>query len=77
MFLFGRIKLYIAAGAAFALGLLGIYLSGRRAGADAARAAANEARFDDLATAKRIEVETNALNDDALRERASRWVRRK
>jgi hypothetical protein len=77
MFLLGRIKLYASAAVAFVTMLLGIWLSGRRAGADAARAAANEARWDDLATAKRIEVETNALSEDALRERASRWVRRK
>ncbi len=76
MFLFGRIKLYIAAGAAFALGLLGIWLSGRRAGAAAAKAAANEARFDDLGKARKVEEEINALGNDALRERASRWVRR-
>ena len=77
MFLLGRIKLYAIGVASALVALLAFYWQARRAGADAARAAANEARFGDLATAKRIEVETNALNDDALRERASRWVRRK
>ena len=77
MFLLGRIKLYAIGAFAFVATLLGIWLSGRRAGAAAAKAAANEARFDDLGKARKVEEEINALGDDALRERASRWVRRK
>jgi hypothetical protein len=76
MFLLARIKLYAIGAVAFVTMLLGIWLNGRRAGAAAAKAAANEARWDDLAKAKKVEGEINALGDDALRERASRWVRR-
>lgn len=77
MFLFGRIKLYAIGVASGLLALLAIYWQARRDGAAAARAAANEARWDDLATAKKTEEEIDALNDDALRARGSRWVRRK
>lgn len=72
-----KLKLYAIGAAAFVLGLFGIYLSGRRAGADAVKAALNEARFDDLEKAKHVQDQINALGDDALRQRASRWVRRK
>ena len=77
MFLLGRIRLFAIAVASGLLGLLAIYWQARRDGAAAARAAANEARWDDLAKARKTEEEINALGDDALRERASRWVRRK
>jgi hypothetical protein len=71
-----RLKLYAAGVAVFVLGLFGIYLSGRRAGADAVKAAINEARFDDLERAKHVEDRINALSDDALRELGARWVRK-
>jgi hypothetical protein len=71
-----RLKLYAAGVAVFVLALFGIYLSGRRAGADAVKAAINEARFDDLERAKHVEDRINALNDVALRELGARWVRK-
>ena len=77
MFLLGRIKLYAIGVASALAALLAIYWQARRDGAAAAKAAANEARWDDLAKAKKVDGEINALSDDALRERASRWVRRK
>lgn len=72
-----KLKLYAIGAAAFVLGLFGIYLSGRRAGADAVKAALNEARFDDLEKAKHVEDQINALDDHALRRLGSRWVRHK
>lgn len=77
MFLLGRIKLYAIGVASALVALLAFYWQARRAGAAAAKAAANEARWDDLGKARKVEEEINALGDDALRERASRWVRRK
>lgn len=77
MFLFGRIKLYAIGVASGLAALLVFYWQARRDGAAAAKAAANEARWDDLVKAKKTEEEINALGDDALRERASRWVHRK
>ena len=76
MFLLGRIKLYAIGVASGLAALLVFYWQARRAGAAAAKAAANEARWDDLGKARKVEEEINALGDDALRERASRWVRR-
>lgn len=76
MFLLARIKLYAIGAVAFVTMLLGIWLSGRRAGAAAVRAAANEARLDNLVGAKRVEEEIDALDDSSVRDRASRWVRK-
>jgi len=75
MFMLCRIRLY-AIGSGF-LALLAIFWQARRAGAAAAKAAANEAKWDDLAKAKKTEDEVNALDDDALRGRSAKWVRRK
>jgi len=77
MFMFGRIRLYAIGVASGFLALLAIYWQARRAGAAAAKAAANEAKWDDLAKAKKTEDEVNALDDDALRGRSAKWVRRK
>ena len=76
MFLLGRIKLYAIGAFAFVATLLGIWLSGRRAGVAAVKAAANEARLDNLVGAKKIEEEIDALDDSSVRDRASRWVRK-
>ena len=76
MFLLGRIKLYIAAGAAFALALLGIYWSGRRDGAAAVKADINENRLDTVRQAKEIEDEIKSLDDPAFIDRAGQWVRK-
>lgn len=76
MFLLGRIKiwLYAIGAATVAVGLA--YLRGRSAGADAVKADHMEDRIDAIQTAKEVEDEINQLDDDALRERASEWVRR-
>ena len=76
MFLLGRIKLYIAAGAAFALALLGIYWSGRRDGAAAVKADHMEDRLDAVKQAKAVEDEINALTDDAVVRAGNEWVRK-
>ena len=76
MFLLARIKLYAVGAAAFVAMLFGIWLSGRRAGVAAVRAAANEARLDNLVGAKRVEEEIDALDDSSVRDHASKWVRK-
>ena len=76
MFLLARIKLYAFGAVAFVTMLLGIWLSGRRAGAAAVRAAVNEARLDNLVGAKKVEEEIDALDDSSVRDRASKWVRK-
>ena len=74
--MFARIKLYAIAGAAFVLALLGIYWSGRKDGAAAAKVDANEARLDAVKTAKDVEDEIRSLDDPAFVDRASQWVRK-
>lgn len=71
----GKLKLYAIAGAAFALGLLGIYWRGRFDGANSAKANQTEQRLDQLLEAKEVENEIEILDDVGLGERAGRWVR--
>lgn len=73
--MWGRLKLYAIAGAAFALGLLGIYWRGRSDGESSARANATEQRLDVMRQAKEVEDEIEILDDVGLGERAGRWVR--
>jgi hypothetical protein len=73
--MWGRLKLYAIAGAAFALGLLGIYWRGRSDGASSARANQTEQRLDLLLEAKEVEDEIEVLDDVGLGERAGKWVR--
>lgn len=68
-----RIKLYLAAGAAFVLGLLGIYWRGRSDGADAERDRHVRRRIEVMQTAKDVRDDVEGDND--LAARAQRWVR--
>ena len=70
-----RLKLYVAAVAAFILALLGIYWSGRRDGAAAVKADITEDRLDAMKTAKGVEDEIRSLDDDGLYGRARHWLR--
>lgn len=74
--MFLRWKLYVAGLAAFMLGLLGIYFSGRRDGAAAVKADINENRLDTVRQAKEIEDEIKSLDDPAFIDRAGQWVRK-
>lgn len=71
----GKLKLYAAAALAFMVGLIGIYLQGRRAGVDAVTAKTQKRRIDDIQAAREVENEIEALDNDELRRRASVWVR--
>jgi|AntAceMinimDraft_12_1070368.scaffolds.fasta_scaffold00543_5 hypothetical protein len=71
----GKLKLYAFAGAAFVLGLLGIYLRGRSDGASSATASTTEQRLDAMKQAKEVEDEIEILDDVGLGERAGRWMR--
>ena len=74
--MFARLKLYAIGVVAFVLALLGIYWSGRRDGAAAVKADANEARLDAVKTAKEVEDEVRSLDDPAFIDRAGQWVRK-
>jgi len=71
--MFGRIKLYAAAGLAFVLGLVGIYFRGKSAGAEAERNDHMRRRVDAMKTAK--EVRDEVESDPDLVRRAHEWVR--
>ena len=74
--MFARLKLYAIGVVAFVLALLGIYWSGRRDGAAAVKADANEARLDAVKVAKEVEDEVRSLDDPAFIDRASQWLRK-
>ena len=74
--MFTRLKLYAIGVVAFVLALLGIYWSGRRDGAAAVKADANEARLDAVKVAKEVEDEVRSLDDPAFIDRASQWLRK-
>jgi hypothetical protein len=73
---FARIKLYAIGVVVFVLALLGIYWSGRKDGAAAAKVDASEARLDAVKTAKDVEDEIRSLDDPAFVDRASQWMRK-
>jgi hypothetical protein len=73
---FAKLKLYAIGVVAFVLALLGIYWSGRRDGAAAVKADANEDRLDAVKAAKGVEDEIKSLDDPAFIDRARQWVRK-
>jgi|TARA_R110000868_G_scaffold223318_1_gene475188 hypothetical protein len=72
----GRLKLYAIAGAAFVLGLLGIYWRGRSDGASSVEARTTKQRLDIMKQAKEVEDEVEILDDVGLGERAAQWMRK-
>ena len=72
--MFTKAKLYLAAGAAFVLGLLGIYWRGRSAGAEAERNERMSRRVDAMRKAK--DVRDEVQDDPYFVDRAHQWVRK-
>lgn len=70
-----RLKLYLLAALSFVAGLLGIYVSGVQRGKSNERNRRNEERLDAMKEAKNVEDNVRSLDDDALADRASKWVR--
>ena len=71
-----RIQLYLFIGAAFILGVVGIYASGVQRGIDRTRNKINEKRLDDVRAAKEVEDEIESLGNTSLADRANEWVRK-
>lgn len=71
-----RLKLYLLLGAAFLLGIVGIYASGVQRGIDRNQARVDRARLKNMQTAKEVEDEIEILDDVDLADRAREWVRR-
>ena len=76
MFGMQKLQLYALIGAAFVLGLIGIYSTGVARGQDKIRRKIDEKRLSNLNTQKEIKDEVKTLDDTELSERASTWVRK-
>jgi hypothetical protein len=72
-----RIQLYLFIGAAFILGVVGIYASGVQRGIDRTKRKIDERRLENFRTAMEVEEEIEILNDTHLATRAKEWVRNK
>ena len=70
-----RIQLYLLIGAAFILGVVGIYFSGVQRGIDRTKRRIDEQRLDNFRAAMEVEDEIESMDDMHLAERANEWVR--
>lgn len=68
--------MYALIGAAFMLGLLGIYSAGIARGQDKVKRKIDEDRLRNIKMQKDIDDEINSLNDDNFANRAREWVRK-
>jgi len=66
---------YIIAAGGLLAALLGVYVTGRKSGADKARAKAEKQRADNLQTAKEARDEVDRTSDDDVSKRLQRWQR--
>ena len=76
MFGMQKLQLYALIGAAFVLGLIGIFSTGVARGQDKIKRKIDEKRLSNLNTQKEIKDEVKTLDDTELSERASTWVRK-
>ena len=76
MFGMQKLQLYALIGAAFVLGLIGIYSTGIARGQDKIKRKIDEKRLANLKIQKVIDDEIKAMDDTELSERANTWVRK-
>ena len=76
MFGMQKLQLYALIGAAFVLGLIGIYSTGVARGQDKIRRKIDEQRLSNIKMQKVIDDEIKAMDDTELSERANTWVRK-
>ena len=76
MFGINKIQIYGLIVVSFVLGLLGIYSAGIARGKDKIKRKLDEKLIDDMKTAKEVEDEIESLGDNALLNRANKWVRK-
>lgn len=70
-----KLQLYLLIGAAFILGLLGIYSSGIARGQDKIKRKMDQKLIDDMRLAKDVDDEINSMDDDSLGKLANKWLR--
>ena len=76
MFGINKIQIYGLIVVSFVLGLLGIYSAGVARGKDKIKRKLDEKLIDNMKTAKEVEDEIESLGDNALLNRANKWVRK-
>lgn len=76
MFGINKLQIYGLIVASFVLGLLGIYSAGIARGKDKIKRKLDEKLIDNMKTAKEVEDEIESLGDNALLDRANKWVRK-
>ena len=72
----GKLQLYAAALAAFAISLVGVYFAGSARGKDKIKRALDQNAIKNLRTAKEVQDEVRSLDDDGLRKRGNKWLRK-
>jgi len=74
--MFGKLQLYALAGAAFMLGLLGIYSAGIARGQDKVVRKIDASRIRNMQSHKEISDEINSMDDPYLANAARKWLRK-
>ena len=76
MFLMGKLKMYAALIGAALVAVVTVYYRGRADGRDELEYEIQDDRLDKILKAKDVQDDVQALDDDGLADRASRWVRK-
>lgn len=77
MFLLARLKLYLWIIGAALVAVVTVYFRGKADGRHDLEGEIKDKRIDDMLTAKEVEDEVEALDDDMLLDRANKWVRKR
>jgi hypothetical protein len=76
MFLLARLKMYMWIVGAALVAVVTVYFRGKADGRHDLEGEIKDKRIDDMLTAKEVEDEVEALDDDMLLDRANKWVRK-
>ena len=77
MFLLARLKMYVWIIGAALVAVVTVYFRGKADGRHDLEGEIKDKRIDDMLTAKEVEDEVEALDDDMLLDRANKWVRKR
>ena len=76
MFLLARLKMYLWIIGAALVAVVTVYFRGKADGRHDLEGEIKDKRIDDMLTAKEVEDEVEALDDDMLLDRADKWMRK-
>ena len=76
MFLLARLKMYMWIIGVALVAVVTVYFRGKADGRHDLEGEIKDKRIDDMLTAKEVEDEVEALDDDMLLDRANKWVRK-